>query len=516
MQPLLATEGDSKVLREILSGLERRVSLPGGAAREELDHELVERLARLRRAPPEMAQPLRDPPPRPIAVAMALTLFSQPHLVATFGRPGSEDPDRPTLRPVLVPVEVMSELLGLARWELEELQGEIDRRVSRHLKQHRALAWLWGHFGLPGDGVAALVEVLLPGLREENASTVGLSRRGGQLYALLDMTRSTRSAAMYLGWLDRHIEGVVPPKGTFSARYVDKSLRRTLGRCIGADEREVLLLLDRTVTVVPRGQAEEFLAADRWRALAYEAITGVSGGYPKGADLDAVLPAGDVPFEGWMRRDGEGVQLDNGKALFDSVALDRVSEVARQLHAHTLATILAEPEVVRSGYHSIDELVRYDVRRHLQTVLSPVVDWTVDPTAVERVTRRLGVPLPAARSALISLQHTWKRHMDATWVGDLTDEGPDSVAVRLAAQLVSTRHSLAALWNRGCAHGQEHREAALLFAAHYFAEAPLDRLWGRDQDGLAEDPVGKWFWPLWLAVLELHEPDSAADVTFSL
>ena len=140
MRPMLATEGDSQVLSEILTGLERRLSLPGGAAREELDTGLITRLDQLRQAQPELAEPLRDPPPRPIAVAMALTLFSQPHLVATFGRPGSEDPDRPTLRPVLVPVELMSELLGLARWELEELQGEVDRRVSRHLKQHRALA----------------------------------------------------------------------------------------------------------------------------------------------------------------------------------------------------------------------------------------------------------------------------------------------------------------------------------------------------------------------------------------
>ena len=52
------------------------------------------------------------------------------------------------------------------------------------------------------------------------------------------------------------------------------------------------------------------------------------------------------------------------------------------------------------------------------------------------------------------------------------------------------------------------REAALLFAAFYFAEAPLDRLWGRTDEDMAEDPVGAWFFPTWWRLLEHQEPDS--------
>jgi hypothetical protein len=60
---------------------------------------------------------------------------------------------------------------------------------------------------------------------------------------------------------------------------------------------------------------------------------------------------------------------------------------------------------------------------------------------------------------------------------------------------------------------QEHREAALLFAGHYFAEASLDRMWTRDHDELGEDPIGRWFWPTWLRLLEVRDQDSTADYT---
>ncbi len=510
---ILASDEDTRLLAEVVGEMDRRAAIPGGAARQALDERLLLALRRLARPRPLLTRTLSEAPPRPIAVAMALTAFSQPHMVATFGRPGEPAEGRPALAPVLIPPEALSDLLGLARWELDELQGEVDRRVAQQLRQHRALGWLWGHFGLPRAGVGQLVEVLLPGIRYERMGGVGLSRRGGQLYALVEQPRAPRPAALYLGWLDREVEGAIPPRGTFSGRYVDRSLRRRLGRSIGADPDEVARLLDRMVTVVPRQVAGAFLALDRWRALSYDAITGIAGPYPRSGDLGEPL-APDAPrFEGWLRRSGDAVEVVNGKALFDSLALDRVGLVARQLHAHNVATLLAVGDRLSEG-HRAEELLRYDVRRHLRASLEPILGWARDPEAVAHVARRLGVSEGAARQAMDALAEAWRPHLETTWLGAVQPGRPASVAVRLAAQLVRTRHSLYALWSRPCAEGQEHREALLLFAGHYFAEAPLDRLLGRDDEFLGEDPLGAWFWRVWLTLLGALEVDSTSELTF--
>lgn len=507
MHSLLADPNHRGQLLRVLRGLERRTSLPGGAAREELDRELLASLDGLRVDPgPDRSAPT-GPPPRPVAVALALTLFAQPHLAATFARPPSSRDDRPPIQPVLVPMEVLVDLLGLAKWELEELQGEIDRRVGLHLKQHRAISWLWAHFGLPRAGVSALVHVLFPGLQDVGKGRLGLSRRGGQLYALVDQPRGPRPASLYLGWLDRDVEGAFAPRGTFAARYVDKSLRQTLCRCIGSDDEELVVLLERMVTVVPREHAPEFLALDRWRSTAYDAVTGLAGHYPRSARLTRPLAPGDVPFEGWMRKQGDGLKVDNPKALFDSVALDRVTEVARQLQAHTLASVVARADQ-RVPAQQVDELLRYDVLRHVRMALQPVLDWTASDAVVQRVGLRFGVSADAARDALGATQRAWTRHLERSWVGPLRDGQPDSVAVRLVAQLIRTRHALTRLWPEPPIHDLEHREALLLFAAFYFSEAPLDRLWSRDAESLGEDPVGQWFWPCWSRLLDNQEQES--------
>ena len=504
---LLADDAHRTQLAQLLAGLERRKALPGGAAREKLDGSLLTMLSGLHRPLELDYEPTGGPPPRPIGIAMALTLFAQPHMVATFARPPSMRDDRPVLQPVLIPMEVLSDLLGLAKWELEELQAEIDRRVGLHLKQHRAVSWLWAHFGLPKTGVSALVHVLFPGLQDVGQGRLGLSRRGGQLYALVDQPRGPRPDSVYLGWLDQKLEGAFAPRGTFAARYVDRSLRQTLCRCIGTDDDELVVLLERMVTVVPRAGAPEFLALDRWRSGAYDAVAGLAGPYPRSSRLTQPLAPDDVSFEGWIRREGDGLRVDNPKALFDSVALDRVTEVARQLQAHTLGSIVSLAEG-RTMEPQEFELLRYDVRRHVSAALQPVLDWAKDPAATERVARRLGVTPERARETMDHLYTAWEQHMGRSWTGALQSGQPDSVASRLCAQLVRTRHSLRDLWLATPIFEQEHREAALLFAAFYFSEAPLDRLWGRDKETLGEDPVGAFFWRTWRNVLENQEPDS--------
>ncbi|TVQ88793.1 MAG: hypothetical protein EA397_16480 [Deltaproteobacteria bacterium] len=511
---ILSSEKDLKLIGEILAALKRRESLPGGAAREDLDRRLVMALGKLERILPERQPRPSGPPPRPIAVAMALTLFSQPHLVATFGRPPSQtDPHRPELAPVLVPMEFLSELLGLARWELEELQSEIDQRVSLMLKQRRLLSWLWTRFGLPNAGVAQLVELLFPGLRNGDISTVGLSRRGGQLYALVDQPRAPSPSSLYLGWIERNLDGAIAPRGTFSARYVDDSLVRNLAQCTGSEAAEVMALLDRAITVIPRAEAKAFLTADRWRSGAYEGLTNLAGGYPRSAELATPLAPLDVPIEGWFRRNDDALVIDNAKALFDSLALDRVTEVTRQLHAHSLAHFLhLSDESLLT--HTHEELIRYATGPHLRAALAPLIAWAKAPESAKHLASRLGSDPATAESSLAPLSQSWERHLAETWIGRKGSQ-PVSVAARLAVQLLRTRHSLAQLWHRDAILGQEHREAALLFAAHYYAEAPIDRLWSSSAGSLAEDPIGSWFWPLWDDILHARDTEPTADATFS-
>lgn len=499
-------------LMHVLAELDRRKDLPGGAAREKLDKDLLATLAELSAPVEGPTHPLSGPPPRPVAVAMALTLFSQPHLVATFGRPNAGPESRPVQRPVLVPPEVLSELLGLPKWELDELQGEVDRRVGLHLKQLRAASWLWTHFGLPQDGVAALVEVLFPGLRNVGHGRVGISRRGGQLYALVHQVRSPRPESLYLSWVDRDLEGAYRPRGTFSAHYVDRSLRRTICRSIGTDDDELVGLLDRMITVIPRGESTEFIREDRWRATGMDAITGLAGPYSRGAKLGAPIEADEVPFQAWIERDGDGLRVENPKALFDTVALDRVVEVSRQLHAQGLASVLALP-TSSDASHAEGELGRYDVGRHIKAALQPIVDWTGSDDAAEAVAGHYKVDPNAAKAALAAMGNAWRAHLDTSWTGPMVEGRPASVAVRLAAQLVATRLQLARLWQRSPSYDLEHRDAALLFAGHYFAEAPIERMWGRDAADLGEDPIGRWFWPCWIGLLDSMEPDSLADTT---
>jgi len=501
-----------KLLVRVLDELDRRVAIPGGAAREKLDAELLETLAALSEPTARTTQPLSEPPPRPIAVAMALTLFSQSHLVATFGSPTVGPESRPVQRPVLVPMDVMSDLLGLDKWELEELQGEIDRRVGLHLKQLRTASWLWTHFGLPNQGVAALVEVLFPGLRDVGTGRVGVSRRGGQLYALIHQIRSPQPESLYLSWLDREVQGAYSPRGTFSAHYVDRSLRRTICRSIGTTDDELVCLLDRMITVVPAGASTEFLREDRWRASGFDAITGLAGAYVRGADLTSPIEPGDIPFEAWIQAEGAALTITQPKALFDSVALDRVTEVSRQLHAQGLTSMLNLP-LHGHPAHQEAELGRYHTSHHIKAVLKPLLDWVQNPETPRLIAAHFGTTPTAATAPLKLMAHSWAQHLGRSWAGPVTSGQPASVAVRLAAQLIATRSQLSRLWDRPPSYDMEHRDAALIFAGHYFAESPLDRLWGRDAQDLGEDPVGRWFWPCWTALLDHVEPDSIADIT---
>ena len=126
----------------------------------------------------------------------------------------------------------------------------------------------------------------------------------------------------------------------------------------------------------------------------------------------------------------------------------------------------------------------------------------------KRLALRFDVSEGRTREALDAMAEVWQAHMERSWTGLPQPGKPDSVAVRLAAQLIRTRYTLATLWSEPAVFDLEHREAALLFAAFYFAEAPLDRLWGRTDEDMAEDPVGAWFFPTWWRLLEHQEPDS--------
>ena len=104
---------------------------------------------------PNDGRDLEGAPPRRIAVAMALAVFSHPHLAQTF----ASDP-RPA---ILIGPEVLQEALGLSAWELDDLREEVDRRAGTLLKQSTLVRWLESHVPAP-----RLFQLLFPGVNVDD------------------------------------------------------------------------------------------------------------------------------------------------------------------------------------------------------------------------------------------------------------------------------------------------------------------------------------------------------------
>ena len=509
----------ARLARKLFRGLKKRIAMPGGAAREGIDAYLIDIVGQLGASVHPQPLPDDSKPPRPIAVAFALALFSQPY-ISTLCRPGPAQKTeslsaltlRPPDRPIVLPVEVLSEVLGLDVWQLEELREEVDRRAGHHLLRSRALHWLWDHFGLPDGDAIALFRELFPALSIDSQRT-GFVRTGGRLYALTDQLGGLHESSLYMSWHqddDDHFN----PVGTFQSRYIEPSLGRRLAQSIGTTDREALELLDRMVTILPRSAAERFLAFDQWRILGYESLTCLEGPWQE-VDLSRHLPPDAFdPSELFTVEDGRIALV--GSTTFDRCALVRAQLMTRQLYGILLTSSILDSERATGGRASTSDLEVYDLRTHLSRAMEPMFTWTLSPATVAHVARVLGTPRDETTEALRTLGESWRAHFDFRWIGEPSSENPNSIATLLARHLARTQLSLLTAFNRTTQLGLPHQDLLLLFAGHYFAEAPIHRVWRDTGLGQPADPLGEWFWRTWDALVVALDDEEHTSSTLEL
>jgi hypothetical protein len=296
------------------------------------------------------APALSTPPPRRIAVALALAVYSQPHLASTFFvADGSEAPPL-AVEPLVVSNEVLESALGLSSWELDDLREEVDRRAGGVLKQTTLVQWLLSRYEEP----SRVLHLLFPGveLRGESA----LIRRGSHLYAVVDQPSVPRHA-LYLPWTRPENGASVMPLEAFRGRYVDAGLKRALARGIGATEGEVVDLLERTIALLPREDLERLLEHDGWRNRGLASVTGLGQPYPKLAWLSREVDAGDVRWQDWIQVDDQGARLRDPLAALEALARHRIHHALEALHTD----LLARRFVRRDGPREVDDLDVFDV-----------------------------------------------------------------------------------------------------------------------------------------------------------
>ena len=504
----------ARLLRRLARGLEKREALHSGAAREGLDTHLLELVDRLRsQAQQTFSEDDDDPPPRSVSVPLALALFCQPHLEVTFAAPrwqATEDMIPPNLldgdAPMVFQPDVIKAIVGLEEWELEELREESDRRVGGVLRQARALEWLWQRFDVGLGDPEILFRALFPAAPAKLEGDVGFVRYGSQLYAIVEQTPSPPLSALFLGWAQGEGEGVFAPLATFSGRYVDQGLRRAMGRAIGASEAEVVDLLDRMVTVVPRKRCGTWLAHDQWRIIGLAAMTGLGVSYASGAWLVRPLAANDLYVKDFFEVKDNALVAKKPEAAFDAYATERATTTLNHLYAEMLARLVREGAATPQNA-SVEDLSLYDVTRHLRRVLRPLVDWARAPETVTHVARVFAVPEAQARPIVAAVAATWEERGQKRWWGAPSQDEPESAAAVLLLHLVSSHGALRHAFRRSATGRRAHRDVLLLFAAHYYAEASVGRLL-REEGRPTQDPVARWFWTTWQSLVNHAEEDT--------
>lgn len=500
-------------------------------SRGEDDGESLQELSRLcDRIVQEACVPLQEVPdesvpPRSVAIATALAVFSQPHIsrTLTLGKsrvPASLDWEDEGLvePPLFVTIERLQEALGLEVWALEDLRDEIDRRVSRVLRQRQAAWWLFHHFGLDESDESStrvLVRHLFPGLFVAMPDAE-LALVGSQLYALTDQSLGGEDN-LYLSWNSQDDAGA-RAVGSFRGRYVDETLRGMLGRGVGASGEEVVRLLDHMVALVHRPQAARFLAHDRWRIDGCSAVTGLAAPYPCASWLEGRVWPESIPTESWLFLEGDRIQLGRARAVFDKLALIRTTVMMRQIYGD-LISVFSSGAVDHASHPRLLSL--YDVGTHMRVVLQPLLEWASDPLTAQHVTRRLKVEPEEATRAMSMVASEWSAQAEQVWWGKPKLPAHATVQANLGLHLVITASSLCRLLTGPLATPTPHRQTMLLFAGHYLASAPLKRLWSaKDGESPVIDPLGRWFWPTWLRLFpqdqELEEDNETWSGSVSL
>ena len=497
------------VSNRFASALERRPPPSDLVRRRTSDPQLAALADELARGVrPPVVGPLTTPLPRRVATALALGLASAPHFGSTLANPergGTIDPGelpRRSAGPVVtVTNETIERALGMSAWEIDELREEIDRRAGRALKQMRAVQWLWSSFALP-DGAPTLARVLHP---SASGVPVDLVRRGGHL-ALLVEVPSPPVATVYLPWLAGEEGAEVP---AFDAASVDRALRARIGRGIGAGEEEMVELLDSMVSLLPRSGAGPYLEIDQWRSYGYAAITDLGVRYSTGHDLVRALHPDAADWREWIGRaeDGHLVLGEPAEQVFDDLAIARAQDMVRLVYAAILAT--ASGPTSESDVVTVSDLDLYDVPRHLEAILQPLVIWAGRAATHKWIAGEVGRPYAEVATLLDDVRKRWIAHMAARWTARADDRRP-SVQTLLVRHLVGVHASIRRLARMRADPRAPHRDLLLLFAAHYLREARLERLWIRalsdDTDpDTVDDVTAKWFWPGWMRILDQRQ-----------
>jgi len=509
------------LLKRLHTCYEKRRSLPGGAAREKLDAHLVTNLTELAELGKRELQPeLKAAPPRRMSIALGLALHSHAHLTIFFSNPNmsatevikQERPARPDF-PILLDQAKVRSALGLQDWELDDLREEVDRRVGHILKQQRALDWLWAHFGLPQASAEPLFRVLFPGA-SRTVGNVGLVHRGAQLYAVVDQNPAPPISSMYLGWGDTAKEQIYGELGPFGGRYVDVGLRNALARGIGADADEVIEILDRMVTVVPRQHAAEFLHHDNWRARALAGICKLGDNYAVPVTLTRSLQPEEIETSEWITLAGDELKVRESRTAFDTLALDRVASMTRQLYAEMLARLIERGEN-KNPMPEIDDLELFDVSGQFRRALKPLIDWAGDTKTITRLAEIHKLDSKHVSVEMKKVRDTWRAQMDRGWCAPPRSGQPRSVAAVVSLHLVETWCALRAIQAKPSDKRFDHRDLMILAAGHFMAEAPVQRLWAgglSDVGSPADEPFSEYFWATWAKMMETLEEEPA---TFS-
>lgn len=498
-------ERAARLIRRVFLGLERRTAMDG-AARNEVDRQVCEALDELcdveRKAATEV---LLGAPPRRVAVSMATALFCQPNLAVMFEDTAAEataelevPPPAAPGEPLLLADDALHETLGLAQWELEEIREDVDRRMGLLLKQVRAMRWLWSQYGLPEASADALFRMLFPGA-PTRVGTLGIARRGAQLYAVAAQERDPGLESLYFPWLAED-ERCFHPLRTFRGRYVNQNLRKALGRAVGASEEEVVGLLEQMVTILPRQRHLDFLRTDTWRARGYAAVTEVPSAYARAAWIAQPIEydAFDPP---WIVRRDDGLHVQAPTAAFDQMAAPRVDEMMRSLYGWMFARVMADDREATN--HMAGDLLVLDMDRHLKAVLRPLIDWAKLPKTAAYIAQRRGVPGDKATAFFADLVKSWEKHLQLAWCGPPREEMPRSMSVILMHHVTVVQDGLRRGMRRRQDPRADHRDMLLLFLGYYLGSSPLDRIWQEASAGVfPSDPAAQWFFALWSKVLD--------------
>lgn len=477
-------DGTNTPLQRFYRGLGRRsIAADDAAASVALDRGLVRALSEFVNAatPSLEADALETTPPRRVAVALALAVFSQPHLVNTFREADRGDA-------LIVTNEVLEIGLGLSGWELDDLRDEVDRRAGTVLKQATLVNWLTTRY--PTE---QLVPLLVPGVSLANPVVRVI---GGHLYIEADEPCHPNSS-LHLPWLQSE------SNVRFRGRYADSRVKLGMARGIGVSELEAVELLERSVAVVPREAIEDRLAHDAWRRTGIAALTKLSPSYCGLDWLTKSVEPADVRWRDWVPDEGEGSPHDSMGA-FDALVKIRVHHTLQALYTDLMAYRMRQLE------RGTDEIDVYDLSRHLRAVLTPLLAWTQNSGSATWLAEILKQDPESTSLLLDTLHANWSQRMEH-WTAPLVEELPDSPFYAWLGSVGAFDGVLSATLAKPSDPRFDHALIAPLFAAHFIVETPMSRglMTNQPHPSAPGQAMAKWFWPTWMRLLDAIDAHTA-------